>query len=247
MREATACFLMFCCACHSSYYDGLLKPFVQARPGVWIRIFSRRYWEWCCHHCAGWHAFFVELCIHTNLTPTVVTFLQGLDSDNANIDLDAVLEQIAGTIHNFYDKEFERYASGISVQDCLRGCVRCYIWGNDQFCFINWIAVWNWKANHPHRPQVWHPLKVCCLSQAVMLSVGMKERMLLPSTTFRRQRYQSVLFGQTASNNAPGCKFLLGICKFNKCIIRSERDKRFFARPSCRIWRNRLNKRNIIW
>ncbi len=56
-------------------------------------------------------------------TPPVVTFLQGLDGDNANIDLDTMLEQIAGTIHNFYDKEFERYASGISVQDCLRGCV----------------------------------------------------------------------------------------------------------------------------
>ena len=47
--------------------------------------------------------------------------LQGLDSDNANIDVDAVLQQIAGTISNFYDKEFERYASNISVQDCLRG------------------------------------------------------------------------------------------------------------------------------
>jgi hypothetical protein len=46
---------------------------------------------------------------------------QGLDSDNANVDVDAVLEQIAGTISNFYDKEFERYASGISVQDCIRG------------------------------------------------------------------------------------------------------------------------------
>jgi len=45
--------------------------------------------------------------------------LQGLDVDNANIDVDAVLEQIADTMSNFYDKEFERYASSISVQDCL--------------------------------------------------------------------------------------------------------------------------------
>ena len=46
--------------------------------------------------------------------------VQGLDCDNSNVDVDAVLQQIAGTISDFYDREFERYAAGISVQDCLR-------------------------------------------------------------------------------------------------------------------------------
>ena len=51
--------------------------------------------------------------------------LQDLDGDNANIDIDAVLEDIADKMSNFYDKEFERYASSISVQDCLRRLFSC--------------------------------------------------------------------------------------------------------------------------